>query len=231
MAFKRSTAKGSKYQQKIDAVTLHIAYEGAVDEAEYFAQLSKSIPRQFQALLRLIPVKKSSTASAPSKVYDDLCLHLEAHRVKLNAGSDLAFMVIDRDHHFTGNHQQSTRTAVNACKQRNIDVICSTPSFDLWLLCHYVDISQCSDDYKATALANKKVSADNTFLKLEVSKVRNGESIKALLKHTAQALHNESLLRQNTPDNIMPPTSLQANIGKIIHIMSDHGLPIVTTLK
>ena len=129
MAFKRSKPKGSKYQQKIDAVTLHVAYEGAQDEADYFEQLAKSIPKRYLSLLKLVPVKKSSTASAPSKVYDDLCAHLQSNNINLNASNDIAFMVIDRDHHFSGTHQNETRPTVKACKQRNIQVLCSTPNW------------------------------------------------------------------------------------------------------
>ncbi|NQZ11967.1 MAG: RloB domain-containing protein [Algicola sp.] len=231
MAFERSKPRGSRYQQKIDAVTLHVAYEGAQDEAEYFTQLSQSIPKQFHSLLRLIPVKKSSTASAPSKVFDDLCTHLETHKVNLKTGQHIAFMVIDRDHHFSGNHQKETRPTVRACKQRNIQVLCSTPAFDLWILCHYIDVAGQDEAFKQKALANKKISTGNTFLKGEVSKVKAGETTKAMLKRTEVALTNEEKFRGNDTEEAMPPAQLQSNVGKIINVMIDHGVPIVKALS
>ncbi len=231
MTFERSKPRGSRYQQKIDAVTLHVAYEGAQDEAEYFTELAQSIPKQFHSLLRLIPVIKSSTASAPSKVFDDLCTHLDTHKVNLKSGQHIAFMVIDRDHHFSGNHQKETRPAVKACKQRNIQVLCSTPAFDLWILCHYINVAEQNEGFKQKALANKKVSTGNTFLKSEVSKAKAGETTKAMLKRTVTALVNEKNLRGNDTEEAMPPAQLQSNVGKIINIMTDHGVPIVAALS
>jgi hypothetical protein len=231
MAFERSKPRGSKYNKKIVTVTLHVAYEGAQDEAEYFEQLSQSIPKRFHSFLRLIPVKKSSTDSAPSKVFDDLCAHLKTHKVNLKSGQHIAFMVIDRDHHFKDNHQRETRPAVKACKQRNIQVLCSTPAFDLWILCHYVNVAEQDQAFKQKALANKKVSTGNTFLKGEVSKVKAGETTKAMLKRTAVALVNEEKLRGNDTEEAMPPAQLQSNVGKILNVMTDHGVPIVGSLS
>lgn len=85
MTFSRSKPRGSKYQQKqIDPVNIHIAFEGAEDEPEYFNALKHAIPKQFAQLLELVVVNKSSTASAPVKVYEDIAAHLNTRIIKPN---------------------------------------------------------------------------------------------------------------------------------------------------
>ena len=85
MTFSRSKPRGCKYQQKqIDPVNIHIAFEGAEDEAEYFNALKHAIPKQFAQLLELVVVNKSSTASAPVKVYEDIAAHLNTTIIKRN---------------------------------------------------------------------------------------------------------------------------------------------------
>lgn len=140
----------------------------------------------------------------------------------------MAFMVIDRDHHFSDSHQQSTRTALGECRQRNIEVICSTPSFELWLLCHYIEVTERDESYKANALANR-----NDFLKREVAKEKAGETTRALLKRTGFALATGARLRESTASattDVMPPETLQSNVDRIINIMEQHGVPIVDAL-
>lgn len=226
MALKRPNTRGSRYRSKIDPITLHVAYEGAEDEKVYFESLSHAIPKQFINLLKLIPVKKSSTASAPSKVYDDLCTHLEKHKVKLNRQSDFAFMVIDRDHHFSKGHQEGTRVAIKQCRQRSIEVLCSTPCFEIWLLCHYQDITEYDETFRTAALENK-----NDYLKKEVRKQKAGESIQAMLLRTQTALENEARLKALRTEDTIPPQQLQSNVGQIIQLMIDHGFPIIQALS
>ncbi|MFT5163337.1 MAG: hypothetical protein ACI9FJ_001932 [Alteromonadaceae bacterium] len=72
----------------------------------------------------------------------------------------------------------------------------------------------------------------NTFLKLEVSNAKGQESIKTMLKHMQTALENEAKLRSAVTDSeLMPPVTLQANIGKIIQIIHGHGIPIIKVLS
>lgn len=165
MSFTRSKPRGSGYRQKqIDPINVHIAFEGAVDEAQYFAALKRAIPKQFSQLVELIVVDKSSTASAPNKVYDDLVTHLSNRGIKLkphnrNGSDHIAYMVIDKDHFFKDGHVKNTRQTLKNAKLENIEVICSAPSFDLWLLCHYLDIATLDEQIQKALYENKTTTA------------------------------------------------------------------------
>ncbi|EMF8869102.1 hypothetical protein V4T69_003262 [Vibrio vulnificus] len=68
MLLKRSSGRGSTYAQKIDPITLHIAYEGKQDEKEYFDAFSISLKKRYRKMVKLVPVPKSSTRSTPEVV-------------------------------------------------------------------------------------------------------------------------------------------------------------------
>ena len=227
MAARPSKTRGSKYRRKIEPVTLHVAYEGASDEKSYFECLSTTIPKQFSHLLELIPVDKSSTASAPIKVYEDMAAHLDRYKIKLKNSSDhLAFLVIDSDHFFKKSHQRQTSKALAACRQLEVKVLCSAPSFDLWLLCHYVDVAGCEQEFKDKLWQNQAVSNKHTFAKRAVSQAKNGESMRQLIFRTEAALKHEEQLNQGAERNEIPPQQLQSNVGIIIKTMISHGIPI-----
>ncbi|EHK9183699.1 RloB family protein [Vibrio vulnificus] len=229
MLLKRSSGRGSTYAQKIDPITLHIAYEGKQDEKEYFDAFSISLKKRYRKMVKLVPVPKSSTRSTPEVVKNDLVQHLKRNKINLlKTKSHLGFIVIDKDHFFDNQHQASTWQAIGECSQRGISVICSNPCFEVWLLCHYLDISQQSDEFKRKAIANRKANKNSkTFLKAQVAKYRNNETIDKLISRIPTAYHNEILLKQQArkPDNL-PPDELVSNIGLIVKIMLDNGVPL-----
>jgi hypothetical protein len=226
MAFQRSGGRGSRYQaKKIDPVTLYIAYEGAEDEAKYFDALALKIPRQFAHLLVVVPVAKSTTASAPIKVYADLDQYLIAKNIKLSSANK-ALLVIDTDHHFLGTHARSTMQVIKDCRAKNIDVLCSNPAFDLWILCHYIDVSAEEEEFLVQALVNQ-----NDFVKKKVRFYRKGEGFDSIIKRTRVAIERENSLRAKSQNpDVIPPTDLISNVGKLFTLIEERGIRLLDSL-
>lgn len=228
--FQRSSSRGSKYRKKINPIYVHIAYEGKEDEKVYFEALEEKIGKRFSHLVTLIPVPKSSTESSPEKVTNDLVEHLAKNKINLNKASNhYGFIVIDKDHFFNNTHSKKTWDAIGLCTQKGIEVICSNPCFEVWLLCHYVDVSSESEEFRTSALENSKVSATKTFLKKKFSEARGMDIIHVTLERTANAYNNEEKLKRLSADaEALPPVSLQSNVGKIIKLLDDNGIPLLS---
>jgi len=224
MTFKRAGVRGSTYRKKLNPVVVYIAYEGVVDEDEYFKALSVRIPKQFSKYMELIPVEKSSTDSDPLKVCQDLSDFLVKNKIKLNNDFNRGFIVIDKDHHFSGTHQRNLAECVATCSQKGINIICSNPCFDLWLLCHYINVFGADDNYKERALENR-----GQFLKGELGRAKNGENIHQLISKTSIAIHNSKLLHRES-DNVggILPDGLQTNVTHIFDIFEECGIPLPT---
>lgn len=177
-------------------------------------------------------VDKSSTASAPSRVCDDLVTHLNDKKIKLKPSSNnhadhIAYMVIDKDHFFNDTHVQNTRHALKYARVKNIEVICSAPSFDLWLLCHYLDIANLNNQEQQALYENRKASRHaNSKIKQVLNQQRRGESMQLLLKRTELALINEKQL--NPDHNQLPPECLKSNVGKILDKIKFFGIPLTS---
>lgn len=229
MLLKRSGGRGSRYAKKIEPITLHIAYEGKEDEKEYFDAFSKKIKKRFRNIVKLVPVPKSSSISRPEVVKNDLVAHLKENGINLlKTKSHLGFIVIDKDHFFEKKHQKSTWQTITECNQKGIKVICSAPCFEVWLLCHYLDISIQDDNFKSKALRNKKSGKNaRSFLKTVVSKYRNGEGIDKVLDRLEVAFNNERKLKEIAIDrDKVPPDELLSNVGVIIEVLLANGIPI-----
>lgn len=229
MLLQKSSPRGSKYLNKIDPITVHVAYEGKEDEKEYFSSLSLSLKKRFRHTVKLIPVEKTGTKSSPEHVKNDLVQHLKLNKINLNrTTSHLGFIVIDKDHYFNGTHAKSTRNAISDCKKRGIKVLCSNPCFEVWLLCHYIDFIQQDEEFLSKAIKNKRIDRSKnakTFLKSEYSNHRNGATIDEVLKLIKVAYENEIKLKESCeePDKI-PPDGIMSNVGVIIKTLIDNGV-------
>ena len=154
MDFSKPRAKKSK-KIKIKPAKILIAYEGAVSEKEYFEELKSKIPRQFVNLIDFIPVGKTDySRSSPSQVLQDLIRSEHYNQKAISKGIDYAFIVIDKDHHFDDTHARDSVQALQMCRQKNISVVCSTPSFDLWRLLHCSAVNTYSVEKKSKILSN-----------------------------------------------------------------------------
>lgn len=229
MTVRRSAVRrGSQYTQAQlkKAVTIHIAYEGAVDEAEYFASLPNQIARRYQGLLKIIPITKSSTDAAPQKVRDDIINYMAKQgisRLKNTNSSDIIFMVIDKDNHFEGTHAQKNIEAINECIDKGIKVLCTAPCFELWLILHYLDVATCDASYKRDLLLNNKKN-NRTFSKRAIKELRKGESFNDMQKKTLIALDNEAKLNSLAKSpKLRVPSELVSQVGDIFRTIDDIG--------
>ncbi len=222
MTARQSSARGSRYSQK-NAITLHIAYEGAVDEADYFKALPQRIPKRYQGLLKIVPIEKSSTDAAPQKVRDDIFAYLKMHNLKTRElkshnPRDIVFMVIDKDHHFNGSHARENLNAIKECEQKGIRVLCSVPCFELWLLLHYIDVASETEAFKTKLLNNQR-----TFSKKTLKEHRKGEPFLAMLAKTQTALkHEKKLNNLAAHPNTLVPDELVSKVGTIFDTIKEN---------
>ncbi|HHF3022479.1 RloB family protein [Vibrio diabolicus] len=229
MLLQRSGGRGSKYAKKIDPITMHIAYEGKEDEKEYFEAFSSKLSKRFRNTVRLIAVPKTTSASAPETVKNDLVAHLKKNRINLTrTKSHMGFIVIDKDHFFSKQHQRSTWATIADCNKRGITVLCSNPCFEIWLLCHYLDVASQSEKFKNDALRNKKANKNSkSYLKAQVAKFRKGEDVDAMLDRIEYAYNNEAKLKNISKDpHKLPPDDLVSNVGVIVKYLLDNGIPL-----
>lgn len=196
---------GSRYVQKIDAITYIIAYEGDVDEKEYFDSVAIKIQKRFEKLIQVIPVEKSSTNNSdPASVLRDLSHYCSKNAYDLKNSSVTGFIVIDRDRYFTGTHLTSTTTALTEARQKKVKVVVSNPSFDLWGLLHFEDLSLLSPNDSQALLENKKTSG-NTFAKRRLRACKGQLRFSDLPDRIETALENAAKLdfdKQNPTANI-----------------------------
>lgn len=231
----KKSARGSQYSrkvEKVDPITIHVAYEGEKGEKDYFEELERSISRRFRSLLILFPVPKNAQGSAPEKVVGDLVDHLDAKKINLKkTTSHAGFIVIDTDHHFTGRHNRATQQALRLCKQKGIGIAITNPCFELWKMCHLTDISAKNGAFKDSLLKNKKhPNSSQTFSKFEYSKLRGNLSNEELIKLIPTALANEKKVNDELEDqtNLSPPIGLYSGVSKIIDKMVESGFILNT---
>ncbi|HCE2054022.1 TPA: RloB domain-containing protein [Vibrio parahaemolyticus] len=229
MPLKRPAPRGSRYNQKIDPKTFYVAYEGIDDEKEYFELFPQKIQKRFLRNFSFIPVEKSSTDAEPVHVLRDLEAKMEQDGVKINKGNDnyVAYIVIDTDHHFTGTHTRETANVLQQCRQKGIKVALTNPCFEVWLMCHFEDLTLRSAEFKADLVKNDKVSRHKTYAKLKWSEIKNSRTMPEVLKHIEQAIINEETLNnacENTEST--PPDGVYSGVGNIFKEIKKCGIPI-----
>jgi hypothetical protein len=222
MSARRSRTRDNKQKNKITPKIFYIACEGEKDELEYFENIPSIISRRFENLIKIIPIERKN-GSAPKKVWAELSLYIQENKIKFNKREDnIAFMVIDKDHHFKPNHVADSMLAVREAQRAGIIVLCSNPCFEIWRYCHYVDLSAKSKEFRDKSFINKK-----HFLKQEFAKVRDGEKIIDMLKRIRFALDNEKKLNElsHEQDPVIPKT-LYSKVGVIISMMLELGFEL-----
>lgn len=222
----------------IDPVTFYVAYEGAVDEASYFNALASVflgefnvVPKRYSNNFKFVSVDKKSTAGANVKVFEDLDEKLKENGInKVDNRKDVAFIVIDKDGYFEGTHLKGSTDTLQKCRQKNIKVICSVPSFETWIILHKLDLTTKDDTYLIELEENKKTGGKN-FAKRESSKLINGEGIISIFPLTDVAIENEDKLKEKLKCDQTPPTVVQSNVGIIFKEIEKRGYPIIKYLK
>jgi hypothetical protein len=224
MAFNGSKPRGSRYQKKINPIKVLIAYEGASDERKYFEKVETLIPKQFVSNFKIIPVDKASTNSSPRHVLTDLKNHPLFSKANIRNNLDYAYIVIDKDHHFNGTHARESSIVLGECRQLSVNVICTTPAFDLWLLLHDIDISMKDDEYRLKALENRKINGNNsnTFLKNELSTIVVSLDDSLFFSKTPIALKHQKAINLLAENQNIPNEKLHSNIGDIFLLLESY---------
>ncbi|EPA0453569.1 RloB family protein [Vibrio fluvialis] len=224
----RETRSGSRYSKKINPIHVYVAYEGDETEDGYFKAVRDLISRRFEKNIKFFPVEKTSTQSQPEKVFNDLDAFLKKNNVKIDNKDHFGFLVIDKDDHFEGTKAAASYEAVRDCRLKNISVLCTTPCFELWLILHYIDISQQSEEDRQKLLANRKVSKNNRYIKVHYNgTIKNGESYEQTVRRISIALENETRLNSLVKDpNLIPPPELQSNVGQIFLLLKQNGIEL-----
>lgn len=204
--------RGSKYSKKIDPIKFYVAYEGELEEKEYFNSLKGKVPKRFRNNIEIIAVDKSSSKSSPEYVFLDLKNKVKEDGVKLNSSSVSCYIVIDTDHHFTGTHQKSTKGALSSCRDNGVKVLRTNPCFEIWLIMHFLDIDKLPEKVKVDLYENKRVGTTK-FCKKKWREVKGGYSYDEISARVYDAVSNEKLL--NLP--------LECNVGDLINDIHENG--------
>jgi hypothetical protein len=207
------------YRAKIDPITIVVSSEGTVDERIYFEAIEKKIPKRFKNIVKFVPLLPENKGRAPKYVYGDLLNYLNENNLKPHKESVEAFLIIDYDHFFQNRHQNDSRWVIAESLRKKINVICTTPAFDFWLLLHTIDVAEASEYYKNKVLNNIKVSSNKTFLKSEVSKQQNALEIYCYLPLTTQALNNEKKLVKK--DACFPSEDISSSMNILFDFIKD----------
>ncbi|HCM0971117.1 RloB family protein [Vibrio parahaemolyticus] len=228
MPLNRPAPRGSRYsQKKIDPKIFYVAYEGAEEEKEYFSLFASRIQKRFAQNVKFVAVDKSSTDAEPVHVLADLEARINDDGIKNNSDDIELYIVIDTDHHFKGTHTRETVNVLQQCRQKGIKVALTNPCFEVWLMCHFEDLTQKPEEFKAALLENKKITRHNTFAKVAWSEIRDSRQMPEVLKHIEQALNNENKLNSQceNPQNT-PPDNLYSGVGQIFREIKDCGISI-----
>ncbi|MCX2759895.1 RloB family protein [Vibrio sp. Sgm 22] len=223
----RPTKSSRSKEKKIEPITCYVICEGYKDESKYFEAIESKIKNRYQGNLIFVPIQRKTTASAPKKVFEELDEYFKENDIKIGVRHyNYAFMIIDKDHHFQDNHRAGTLNAIEACNELNVDVLINVPSFEVWEICHYKDISIEDSAYLDKLYANRKVSKKKTFSKKEVELLSNGSRYDNIVENVSAALENEAKLKLVHPCNALPPTKVQSNVGKLFKLFEDKGYVI-----
>jgi hypothetical protein len=114
-----------------DARLFVIACDDKYAPKQYFEALRNS-----RIQLLVIPAESDS---APQQVVNRLLSFKQRGEWE---DSDQFWMIIDRDHHFEGNHVNQTKQAILRATQNGASIAVSNPCFEVWLLLHHEDLTE-----------------------------------------------------------------------------------------
>lgn len=166
-----------------NAVKVIIAPEGVSTEVDYFEGVIKyfieykgSVSKRFEQLIDICVIKRGSQEnteeeakwaigrSAPSAVVDYATQYIERVHPEFDKNIDKVFVVVDKDKW----EDKGLSDALTLCKQKGFEMVISNPAFELWLLLHYVDVSELSAAEKDKIKDNKKESPKDSEAYLKV---------------------------------------------------------------
>src|SRR4030043_936921 len=144
-----------------------IATEGRQTERIYFEAL---IAKYNLTSIHVVVLPKLDSNSNPESVY----LQLQEFEEKfILTDDDELWMIIDRD--FQSWKPKEIKKVAQLCSQKKLFKLgLSNPSFEIWLLCHLVDVSKLNASKKTYLFNNKKVNSSKTACEFELSQILRG---------------------------------------------------------
>ena len=206
-------------RKQLDPAYFIITTEG-IDEIAYFYAIEKIIPKRFNAYYKIhIIERENEHDSALIHVYNSLNDYLKYDKKKFRDKHGKAYIVFDHDNNFSRNNITNTLMYIRESRQKGYVTIYSNPCFDLWLLLHYIDVTERAD---INALLENK----NNYVKRQLHMVRNGEDMQLMAHRYRTAVENASKLFAGIPNQGQdyPSTALLTEVYILINDIIDSGL-------
>ncbi len=151
-----------------------------------------------------------------SDIYKDLASHFSlyfvAQDVTYSPIIDSLNMVIDRDKDsFT---EKQYDEVIKFCKENNVNLYVSNPSFEFWLLLHFKEI-ECEDKQKM--LENPKINGSRRYLEKRLHDICKYTKTKFVFEPFQENVHDAILREKNYEENIYKlKNNLGTNVGKLV---------------
>lgn len=149
-----------------------LSYEGAVTERKYFQDFRASNYFNNSGLIEIVPLKKpKDRASDPFSVKK---LLKEAKREYRFKTTDEFWLIIDRDD-WEEIHKLDFNELLAECKkEKNFYLAMSNPCFEIWLVLHFKELSEFSEDEQKLIFENAKVSKAKNYIDIVVGELQGG---------------------------------------------------------
>lgn len=199
---------------------LFIAFEGSVTEPKYFLSINQILKDSPNYSVKIYPIIRfrRDGLSHPKHVRDGIIEYFE-EKIKSNFDKkrDELWIVIDIDHHFKGIKGKSEESAYNeyleSLNTKNgiaIKPAISNPSFELWLLLHFVRAEELN---LSLIKKNERISNKYTYIKKQLVDIINNKS------DPPQLIYNEYYkLTQTAIQNSKSHLLCHENIDLLNHV-------------
>ncbi len=217
--FSQRSSDRTRKRVQLDPSSFVIATEG-IDEITYFRAIEKLIPKRFNAYYDIHVVDKSDEHhSALHHIFSDLDEHLKSIKKLFRNSPRNRYLVFDHDKNFRENHIQNSKLVLRDARQKGYITIYSNPCFDLWLILHYVDVTQRDD-------IPQLLSNNRNHVKKVLHSVRNGEDLAQMSRRYKTAIENAHKLiaLSNYERGNYPSLTLVTEVKYLITDIIEAGL-------
>ncbi|SEI02050.1 RloB-like protein [Rheinheimera pacifica] len=217
--FSQRSSDRTRKRVQLDPSSFVIATEG-MDEINYFRAIEKLIPKRFNAYYDIHVVDKSDEHhSALHHIFSDLDEHLKSIKKHFRNASRSSYIVFDHDKNFRENHIRNSQLVLRQARQKDYTTIYSNPCFDLWLILHYVDVTQRDD-------IPQLLSNSNNHVKQVLHSVRDGEDLVQMSRRYKTAIENAQKLiaLSNCERGNYPTLALVTEVKYLISDIIEAGL-------
>ena len=203
MRDRRSFIRKSEYR---DARLIVIACEGAVTEPEYFDAVRRQLIPQ-PSRLHIEILKNEDNKSAPE--YISKALDTYSKRYSLQDTDEL-WIVIDYDRWGERKLSQESARAV----QKNYFMAVSRPCFEFWLLLHFIDPDELTDELVADLEKRGCKAAKSMLKKLLTTKPPGVRKVELYMPKTPYAI--ELAKKLDTDPEYRWPNSVVSRVYRLM---------------